>query len=65
MNLIEKTRKEIFSKVVEAEDSGEDSKSARSRLAGEYAIDAADMRKILDEGIENNWPPLEPCDDET
>lgn len=60
----EEQKKEVFRRLIEGEDAGEDPKLLRKKLIEEFQIDTATMRSIEETGIEEDWPPLEPCDDE-
>lgn len=57
-------KKDIFRQLVEAEDAGEPTDAARRRLAEQYSLEDREIRSIEAIGIEENWPPLEPCDDD-
>lgn len=58
----ENTRKEIFVKLVEVEDSGETPPNARKLVADEFHVTPEQVKEIAEEGVDKTWPPLEECD---
>jgi hypothetical protein len=60
----EETKMAVFFQVVSAEDAGVASSDARRQAAEQFGLTLEEVRDIEEEGIENSWPPLEPCDEE-
>jgi hypothetical protein len=58
------TRMEVFRALVEAEDQGLAPVQAREEVAGQFHITPEQVKTISDEGVDKNWPPLEPCEDD-
>lgn len=52
-------RREAFAELVEAQDEGVPVAEAREQVALELGIDEAAVLAIEEEGIDNNWPPLD------
>ena len=59
----EARRKEIFRALVDAQDHQMGVLQSRAIIAKRFDIDTRDLKRIEQEGIDNNWPPLEdpPC----
>lgn len=52
-------RKEIFSSLVAAQDSGRFTvPDSRQHIIKEFKISDVQLRQIEDEGLEKEWPPL-------
>jgi hypothetical protein len=51
-------RKEIFQALVEAQDDGASVAESRKLIAQRYNVSEPELRKIEQEGIDQQWPPL-------
>jgi hypothetical protein len=51
-------RMEIFQMVVEAQDQGLSTVRARQQAAKQFAVSETAVRRIEDEGLQAEWPPL-------
>jgi hypothetical protein len=58
------TQKAIFKALVEREDSGMATSAALAETAAAFELTKEAVRAISDRGADENWPPLEPCDDD-
>jgi hypothetical protein len=56
--LPESLRKEIFLALVEAQDQGMSPAASRKVVAGRFGVSEDQVRKIEQEGLDNEWPPL-------
>ena len=56
--LMEDSRKQLFEKLVAAQDQGMPVTQSRTQLAEEYGVPVEDVRLIEREGIANKWPPF-------
>ena len=54
----EERRREIFAALVAAQDSGLSVAASRERVAAEQTVSAGQLRKIEQEGLKAQWPPL-------
>ena len=52
-------RMELFQAVVETQDSGVDTVLTRRRIAKQFGVTERTVRRIEDEGLEGQWPPLD------
>ncbi|MER3415270.1 MAG: hypothetical protein C4297_03530 [Gemmataceae bacterium] len=52
-------RRQIFHELVTAQDILHDVPRSRKLVSEKYRISEAQLREIEDEGIEEQWPPLE------
>ncbi|GBD35422.1 hypothetical protein HRbin36_00534 [bacterium HR36] len=52
-------RKEIFRELVEIQDSLQDVRKSRQLIMEKHHITDRQLRKIEDEGIRRQWPPLD------
>ena len=52
-------RMELFQAVVETQDSGVDTVVTRRRIAKRFGVTERTVRRIEDEGLEGQWPPLD------
>ena len=52
-------RMELFQAVVETQDSGVDTVLTRRRIAKQFGVTERTVRRIEDEGLEGEWPPLD------
>ncbi|MCS7016465.1 MAG: hypothetical protein RMJ19_11420 [Gemmatales bacterium] len=52
-------RKEIFRELVEIQDSLQDVRKSRQIIMEKHRITDRQLRKIEDEGIRRQWPPLD------
>jgi hypothetical protein len=50
---------ELFQAVVETQDSGVDTVLTRRRIAKQFGVTERTVRRIEDEGLEGQWPPLD------
>jgi hypothetical protein len=53
-------RREVFKAVVEAQDLGTPLQASRELVAKRFGISEERVRSIEKEGLEEEWPPLEP-----
>jgi len=53
-------RKEIFAAVIDVQDRGTDPVESRVKVARKFRVSVADVQKIEEEGLNQEWPPLEP-----
>lgn len=51
-------RREIFRELVHSQDRGMGVAESLKHVVDEHAISEDQLRKIQDEGIEKEWPPL-------
>jgi hypothetical protein len=51
-------RMELFQAVVEIQDRGVDPVVTRRRVAKLFGVTETQVRKIEEEGLEGQWPPL-------
>jgi len=51
-------RQELFQSLVNNQDTGMAVAESRRHASEEYGVTEEDVRKIEDEGIEKEWPPL-------
>jgi len=56
--LSEERRKEVFAALVAAQDRGVPVAPSRWEIAVRYGLTAADVARIEQEGMDNDWPPL-------
>ena len=56
--LPEPRRKEIFLALVEAQDHGMSPAESRKVVAGRFGVSEGQVRRIEQEGLDNEWPPL-------
>ena len=56
--LPEPLRKEIFLALVEAQDHGMSPAASRKLVAGRFGVSEDRVRKLEQEGLDNDWPPL-------
>jgi hypothetical protein len=56
-------RMEIFRALVDAQDQQIGVLQSRAMITKRFGVDTRELKKIEQEGIDNNWPPLEdpPC----
>ena len=54
----EDQRKAIFQAVVEAQDAGMPVVDARKTVAKQFGVSEAEVRRIEEEGVKDEWPPL-------
>ena len=54
----ETQRKTIFQAIVEAQDAGMSVIAARMTVAQQFGVSEAEVRRIEEEGIDKEWPPL-------
>jgi hypothetical protein len=54
----EPQRKEIFLALVEAQDRRMSVVASRKEVAGRFSLTERQIRRIEQEGIDNEWPPL-------
>ena len=57
--LTQAERMEIFLAVVQAQDDRMTVPQARKVVAGRFGVSEQQVRQIEQEGLDNNWPPLE------
>jgi hypothetical protein len=51
-------RMELFQAVVETQDAGVDTVVTRRRIARRFGVTERAVRRIEEEGLEGEWPPL-------
>ena len=51
-------RMELFQAVVELQDEGLDNVRTRQRVAKRFGVTERDVRRIEEEGLQGEWPPL-------
>jgi hypothetical protein len=51
-------RMELFQALVETQDQGLDAVRSRQRVAKRFGVTERDVRKIEEEGLTQQWPPL-------
>jgi hypothetical protein len=51
-------RMELFQAVVETQDAGVDKVVTRRRIARRFGVTERAVRRIEEEGLEGEWPPL-------
>jgi hypothetical protein len=51
-------RMELFQAVVETQDAGVDTVVTRRRIAKRFGVTERAVRRIEEEGLEGEWPPL-------
>jgi DNA-directed RNA polymerase specialized sigma subunit len=56
--LPEERRKEIFSALVEAQDRQMTVAQSRKEIANRFGLSESQVRRIEQEGLDNEWPPL-------
>jgi hypothetical protein len=54
----EASRKEIFLSLVEAQDQKMTVEQSRKEVAKRFGLSESQVRKIEQEGLDNEWPPL-------
>jgi hypothetical protein len=54
----EPRRKEIFLALVEAQDGGASVVESRRLIAKRFDVTVQQVRRVEQEGLENEWPPL-------
>jgi hypothetical protein len=54
----EERRKEIFSALVEAQDQKMTVAQSRKEVAKRFGLSESQVRRIEQEGLDNEWPPL-------
>ena len=59
-SLAEPRRKEIFLALVSAQDHEMSAEQSRRFIAERFGITESQVRHIEREGIDNDWPPLNP-----
>jgi len=52
-------RKEVFRRLVEAQDQGDAVKDSRTRVAAEFSLSLEEVTQIERDGISASWPPLQ------
>ena len=52
-------RREIFQALVTAQDGKMSVVQSRKEIAGQFGISDRQLRRIEQEGVEGDWPPLE------
>ena len=52
-------RRSIFSALVRAQDNGQSVSESRGHVSKRYHVTEYALRKIEDEGIARQWPPLD------
>jgi hypothetical protein len=57
--LPEPRRKDIFLALVEAQDHGMSPAVSRKEVAKRFGVSEGQVRKIEQDGLDNEWPPLE------
>jgi len=57
--LSESRRKKIFLALVNAQDQKMDVAQSRKLMVERFGITDTEIRQIEEEGMENQWPPLE------
>jgi hypothetical protein len=56
--LSEECRREVFAALVAAQDRGVGVGPSRWEVAVRYGLTAAEVTRIEEEGVDNDWPPL-------
>ena len=56
--LSEARRKDIFSALVESQDRKMTVAESRKEVAKRFGLSLSQVRKIEEEGLDNEWPPL-------
>lgn len=56
--LAEPRRREVFRMLVSAQDMDMGVAESREFVGCRYGLSEADVRRIEDEGVRQNWPPL-------
>jgi hypothetical protein len=51
-------RMELFQAVVELQDEGLDNVRTRQRIARQFGVTERAVRRIEEEGLQGEWPPL-------
>jgi hypothetical protein len=51
-------RMAIFQAVVEMQDTGVPAVVSRRRVAKQFGVSESHVRRIEEEGLQGNWPPL-------
>jgi hypothetical protein len=51
-------RKKLFRAIVETQDKGIDTVVTRRRVARLFHVTERDVRRIEEEGLQGEWPPL-------
>jgi hypothetical protein len=51
-------RMELFQALVETQDQGIDTVRSRQRVAKRFGVTERDVRRIEEEGLTQQWPPL-------
>lgn len=57
-NMSEAERKEVFLALVDAQDHEMNVAESRKAIAERFAISETQVRRIEQEGLANEWPPL-------
>jgi hypothetical protein len=58
MSLPEERRKAIFKTLVETQDAGLSSLRSRTAVARQFEVSESQVRRVEQEGLEKEWPPL-------
>ena len=51
-------RMEVFQSIVDMQDTGVDTVIARRRIAKRFGVTEHAVRRIEEEGLQGEWPPL-------
>ncbi len=54
----EQRRQEVFRALVELQDEGMAVAESRAAIGERYGLTEAQIRRIEEEGMDNEWPPL-------
>jgi hypothetical protein len=54
----EQRRKEVFQALVELQDDGMAVAESRATISERFGLTDAQIRRIEEEGMDNEWPPL-------
>ncbi len=58
MSLPEERRKAIFKTLVETQDGGLSPLQSRTAVARQFEVSENQVRRVEQEGLEKEWPPL-------
>ena len=56
--LSEEERRAVFAALVEAQDAGRNAQDSRVRTCRRFGLSDHQLRRIEEEGLEKEWPPL-------
>jgi hypothetical protein len=56
--LPQERRRDVFRAVVEAQDAGMSVAQSRTAIARRFGLTEGQVRRIEQEGLDGNWPPL-------